>query len=282
MTARWAGADEFKLRYVGSISEVLTESYEQFKTKMQKESDECYTRLFVWNQEKTVADASPVIINADCLRKDTYGWTAATIDYASGEAYDGTLTNNYWNKWSSTAFTSELYQDFNYLPEGTYTVSALLRCSAGATIQLYTVRDKNGVKETGTKTFTGTGATPPAGSSYLKGWDIVTASSIEIRRGDILRIGFETSLTNQWWSADHFTFKYEPLKLSGINQLMVSNLVLTSGTGYVILKTDIPTDISIYNVSGVLVNKRTIGTGETKINLPSGVYLVNRQKIIVR
>lgn len=71
MTARWAGADEFKLRYLGTLDEVLPEGYDAFHKKMREESDARYEALFVWNDERTLADASGVLLNPDCARKDS-------------------------------------------------------------------------------------------------------------------------------------------------------------------------------------------------------------------
>ena len=52
MTARWAGADEFNLRFLGSFSSILSEGYEAFRQNMRKESDDRYKALFTWNQDK--------------------------------------------------------------------------------------------------------------------------------------------------------------------------------------------------------------------------------------
>lgn len=282
MSARWAGADEFKLRYLGTISEILPEGYDSFKLAKQKESDERYMKLFVWNQDKTQADASQLIINAECTRKDTYGWNANNIDFSTGESYDGLSSNNYWNKWSSTDFSSELYQDFDYLPEGTYTFGSMLRCSVGAKNKLYTI--KNMSNDSSIVIFTGTGITPPSGVSFLMGWNKLTTAPMEIKRGESVRVGFKATLKNQWWSSDHFTFLYEPPKISGFNDVNTngSKLKIVSSSGYIIIISDSPTNVFIYNMSKMIVSKKHISQGETKINLPAGVYFINKQKVLVK
>lgn len=280
MTARWAGGDEFKLKYLGSISDIITEGFVTFKANMIEESNQRYKKLFVWNSEQTIADATGIIINPDCFRKDTYGWEVAQVDIATGESHDGIKTNPYWNKWMSSAYTSEMFQDFDYLPEGTYTFSTMLRASTGANVQFFASKDK-GVSREFTINFTGTGLNSPAGTSYQNGWDLVSLPKISINKGNSLRLGLSASLTNQWWGADDFKLTYESPQSSGLNDKYKNHVVVTTiGHGLVSFVTDIPADVNIYNVLGNLVHKQTINTGNTTISLPSGMYIINRQKYL--
>ncbi len=282
MTARWAGADEFKLRYLGPADEVLPEGEAAFCEKMRSESEGRYKALFVWNASETLADATGVIINPDCDRKDTYGWTAETVDFSSGEAFDGESSNPYWNKWSGSTYTSAMYQDFDFLPAGEYTVSALLRGSAGAPIDLYVSRDKGETKEA-VYHFEGTGAS--VGSDYANGWHKVTTAPVILRRGESLRIGFTTTLTNQWWSADCFSLTFAPVDFTGMegikNNLIPEVKISTENQG-VLLEASEPVDITIYSSSGAVVYKKKISTGPIHVPLPAGLYIVNKQKVVVR
>lgn len=282
MTARWAGGDEFKLRHLGSVNDIITEGQDAFKEEITEQSDTRYKQLFVWNEGNTIADASGVVINPDCMRKDLYGWTATNVDSKSGEAFDGVTTNNYWDKWSSSAYTSAMYQDLDYLPEGTYTFSALVRCSSGAIVQLYASRDQGATKEVAVN-FVGTGVLPPAGSPYLNGWNKVSLPSVVIRRGERLRIGLTSSLQNQWWSADHFTLSYEPLKVTGLTDLTLKDrsnytvFVTSEHAGSIILRSAAPADVRIYTIAGKLVYHKLIDAGTTSVALPQGVYIINKR-----
>lgn len=282
MTARWAGADEFKLRYLGSVDEVLTEGEEAFRYRMREESDARYEALFIWNDSKTSADATGVIVNPDCDRNDTYGWVANTVDISSGEGFDGVSSNSYWDKWSGSAYTSEMYQDFDYLPAGEYTASVLLRGSTGGKIDLYVSRDKGKTLEAVTS-FVGTGTA--AGPDYPNGWYEVTAPSVVLRSGESLRIGFTTTLENQWWSADHFTLTYAPVNFSGTPETgnrLVPGITVSTEEGGILLQSEVPAEVSVFSVSGLTVFKNTIMGGTTRVPLPPGLYIVNQQKVIVR
>lgn len=280
MSARWAGADEFKLKYIGTIEGVLTEGYDKFKENMQNISDERYLKLFVWNEEKTTADAGKVIINPDCLRNDTYGWAANNIDFSSGGAFDGISSNNYWNKWSSTDYTSEMYQDLSFLPEGSYSLNAMLRCSIGGKMKLYMI--DNHSPDSTSAMLTGTGITPPPNSAYPDGWNKITTEKIEIRRGENLRIGFITTMKNQWWSADHFTLTYEPLKSLGVKKYRNDNIQIVTKGESVEITTKESVNIVIYTLSGKLIYMQKVDAGINRIALSKGIYLINDQKIIVR
>ncbi len=279
MTARWAGADAFQLRYLGSAASILPQGADAFQKEMHKESDDRYKALFIWNNEKTAADASPALLNPDCARKDSYGWTVNTIDYSTGEAYDADSKNNYWNKWASTAYTSEMYQDLNFLPAGDYTASVLLRCSAATTMDFYVSRD-GGLTKEALKTYTGIGATAPAGSEYKNGWQKVTAPKVSLLGGESLRIGFTITATNKWWSADHFTLSYVPaLDTSNPETSASTGCFITAGEGGVLVTTQSATDITVYTLSGIPVVKRKVDSGTTLIPLPPGTYVVNKQII---
>lgn len=279
MTARWAGADEFNLRFLGSFSSILSEGYEAFRQNMRKESDDRYKALFTWNQDKTQADASVLILNPDCFRKDSYGWTVNTVDYKSGEAYDGVSSNYYWDKWSSSAYTSGMYQDIAFLPAGTYTPAVLLRCSSGAQMEFYSSKDGGSTRTS--VYYTGIGNASPAGSPYQNGWEKVTLPPVTIQAGESLRIGMTVSLTNKWWSADHFTLQYEPVQDTGNIYTTNDGLRIRTMPGLAVLEATYPTAIEIFDLLGYSVYRGLIDTETLHLPLPSGLYIINRQKLFI-
>ncbi|MFA6873929.1 MAG: T9SS type A sorting domain-containing protein, partial [Bacteroidaceae bacterium] len=285
MTARWAGADEFKLRYLGATDEVLTSGYNSFKEEIQAQSDARYEALFTWDEAHTKADATGAIVNATCARQDTYGWTAATIDYSSGEAADGVSGNYYWNKWASSGYTSEMYQDFDFLPAGSYTFSVLARCSAAINFNTYVSRDGGLTKEY-TQNMVGTGSVAAANSEYIKGWTKVTTPSVILRKGQSLRIGFtaENASGSAWWSTDNFALTYQKVDFTNLKTLNEeeSEFQVVSRKGELLLISTVSTSVNLYNATGAFLKSQKINAGSTSIALPAGVYFIGTQKVIVR
>ncbi|MBN2165554.1 MAG: hypothetical protein JW717_04700 [Marinilabiliaceae bacterium] len=284
MTARWAGADEFKLRYLGNLDDVLSQDVDTFKHKMRKESDARYKALFIWNEDSTKADASPVLINPDCTRKDNYGWRVKNNDYSTGEAFDAVSTNNYWNKWSSSAFTSEMFQDYSYLPAGIYTASMLLRSSAGTNMDFYVSCDDGKTKKD-VQTITGIGNISPLESEYKNGWQKVTTSEIPLQNGEKLRIGLTYSGLNNWWSADHLTLQYCPIRNIQSHlpekKHQTINIEISKQNKGIQIKTTSPIQLKIYTITGVLIYHQQINEGITHIPLSKGIYVVNKKLIIL-
>ncbi len=282
MSARWAGADEFKLKYLGTCDDVLSMNGTAFLEEMQDSSDNIYSSLFVWNEDSTFADASAIIINPDCKHEDIYGWTCSTIDYKSGESYDAESDNLYWNYWSSSSYTSSMSQEIKFLPPGDYSVSAMMRCSNDATMKLYVSNEeKNNTEST---TLTGIGNESSSESEYSNGWQKVSTPTVTIKRGETLCFGFTTSLSNQWWSVDHFTLQYAPTPVSSIedkNYLFENNIKIILVEGGINVVADTKTTISIYSIDGRFVSKRIVNKGTTYYPLEQGIYVVNNQLVII-
>lgn len=287
MSARWAGGDAFKLRYLGTIDEVLTQGYTTFCSEMRQLSDDRYMNLFVWNTNHSTANASALIINAECNRKDAYGWTATDMDYSTGEAYDGNASNPYWNKWAASAYSSSLTQHLDYLPAGEYTVGVLMRGSTGMEMKLTATTTYGDETQSYSVNVTGTGVDVPAGSSLPKGWQIVTLPPIVIRQGELLTFGISAvnPSGSNWWSADHFTLTYKPYDFDGLQTLnagSTADLRLRGGDGCIEMHALQPTTVRISTVTGALITTRTVPSGTTRLSLPSGIYMVNRHKVVVR
>lgn len=287
MSARWAGADEFRLRYLGTADEVLPQGPEAFADEIARTSDARYMALFAWNADSTEADASEVIVNADCTRKDTYGWAAEGIDYSTGEAYDGVSANPYWNRWSATAFTSSMSQQLDYLPPGEYTVGALMRGSTAMKMELTaTVTDNGTTAAEYSQSVQGTGVDVSAGNPLPKGWQAITLPGISLRRGEKLTMGMHAVNDGggNWWSVDHFTLTYRPAAADAIRTpyVPVSELTVRGGKGQVELTTARPVAITICTLNGAVVASRYLPAGTTRLPLKRGLYLVNRRKVHVR
>ncbi len=196
MGARWAGADNFQLRRISDLQSVDI-NYEAIVAD---------TLLYSLMPKMTKGwDASRFIVNPDCNRKDSYGWTTSNVDVkADAESFDGVATNPYWNIWKSGAFTSSLSQEITGLPAGTYTFSALLRGQGGqnpVNMKLTANTSETSV----TQSFTGKGNTSDDGDIYPQGWNLITTEPIKVTHGQTLTISLNTESTaSAWWSADHF------------------------------------------------------------------------------
>lgn len=205
MTARWAGADNFVLEYLGTEEEVLGQDGDTFIREKLIERDQQLTTLFN-NLTDEKKDASVLIVNADCNRSDNYGWTVSNLGITKGQAWDGQAENTYWDKWNSGSLKSSMEQTIAYLPAGEYEVSALLRCTTGQTITLSATH--NG--ENYTKTLTGIGDQTQTGSAYQRGWQQLTLPVFTATSGDqvTIKASIDAQVTT-WWSADHFTMTWK-------------------------------------------------------------------------
>lgn len=251
MTARWAGADDFELKYLGTEEDVLTQGGDKFIKEKLLERDEQLTALFS-NLDDGQKDASVLIVNADCNRNDYYGWTVNNQGTNSGQAWDGNNNNTYWDKWNSGSLSSSMEQTIGYLPNGEYEVSALLRCTTGQTITFSA--NHNG--KTYTKTLTGIGDQSSSGSEYQRGWQKVTLPSFAALSGDQLVISASIDAQGEtWWSLDHFTLTWKP---SSITVGITNN------------ESQPPTDDIIYDLQG----------RRLKEPAKNGIYIRNGKKYV--
>lgn len=215
MTARWAGADNFELKYIGSENDILTSGYEVFENELIQKIYSRYQSLFVYSDENN-ADATQLLINPDCLRNDKYGWIVNNLRTLTGQAWDGNDENAYWDYYADSNLSSSMEQQLTYVPEGIYTISALMRGSTNVKLTLtITVNNENGTK-TYHKEIQGQGDQTNANSVYLRGWQKVDLPYIPVKRGDIVTIKAQAQGDNAsgWWSADHFTIKWQSDNMS--------------------------------------------------------------------
>ena len=207
MSARWAGADNFELKYLGTEKEILgAEGYEAFVYGAEQNVVDCFPVV-----ADSLWDASRLILNADCNRGTTDCWTVVNLETGKGEAWDGDGDNHYFNIWKSGGYTSSAEQDVDYLPAGQYTLSALMRGTSGLPLTLKAKHiAADGTVQTHTGTGIGNGVNEVAGSGYKNGWQKVELDGMTLGRGDRITVTVETApTTTAWWSIDHFQLLYK-------------------------------------------------------------------------
>lgn len=285
MSARWAGADEFSLRYLGTEEENLAEGYNCFADSIAKETDKRYRNLFTFI-ENNEYDASELIINADCRNSDTYGWKTSNVEVANNEPWEGTSAEPYWNKWSASDFNSAMEQTLEYLPEGKYTVSAMLRGSANTSLVLSaTMISSDGKEQQYSQTAYCTGNQSNSEDEYINGWHKVMIDNIAVPQNSKLRITVNAECgKNDWWSADHFSLLYkdEPLTDHIATPSTDSrNFALSAANGQLSITTMGKVNICISSIAGTVVVRDVIDSATKTYNLQKGIYIVNDRKIAV-
>ena len=205
MSARWAGADNFRLTYLGTEDEVLAGSADE----VIRAAGEALIAVFP-EKENGERDASGFIMNADCVRSTTTFWTVNNLGITSGQAWDGNSDNKYFDKWNSGSLNSSMQQTIVGLPAGQYRLSALMRGTPGINLTLRaTHKDVDGKTKSYNKTIKGQDGNTIAGSDYQRGWLKVETDIIDIAQGDQLIVGASTSASQTaWWSVDHFQLTY--------------------------------------------------------------------------
>ena len=69
---------------------------------------------------------------------------------------------------------------------------------------------------------------------------------------------------------------------SALNANPISNLRVEGVEGAIVLHAGCSTHVEIYNTTGQLVTKLYMKSGEKRVALPSGIYIVNQQKVRVK
>ena len=212
MGARWAGADNFQLIRLGDLEGVDTESALQANARRLYDLMPAIEGTAPDTDGFIPRDASRFIVNPGCNNKTSYGWTVKNTDYDTVNSFDGNSSNNYWNIWKGSAFTSSMSQDITGLPAGAYSASVLVRASATATLTLTasTAKDSAATEENGK------GGSAIEGSGLPAGWFEMQTDTIDVANGDTLTLAFNANLPGSgWWSADRFslTLVHLPQKL---------------------------------------------------------------------
>ena len=61
-----------------------------------------------------------------------------------------------------------------------------------------------------------------------------------------------------------------------------SRLKVTAGTGYIALSADETVNVTVADLAGRTVASLPAFTGDTRISLPAGIYIVNKTKVAVK
>lgn len=287
MSARWAGADEFNLKYLGQEKDILTEGYAAFAEEVQKETDKRYRGLFIETEDHQT-DASQLIVNADCDRNDTYGWTVENVEVAESEPWSDVTKNPYWNKWSGTSFTSQMEQTVGYIPRGRYSLSAMLRGSSTTALTLSaTVLSSDGtIMQTYSQEASCTGNKSETGNEYPNGWHHTVIPEINVSEAGKMKILIKADCGNGcWWSADHLTLTYQELPITDAidrNEMAdTPDFGISAGNGTLHITTMKNMRVVISHISGTIIINNVISPGITTYRLPKGIYIVNGRKITV-
>ena len=223
MTARWAGADDFDLQYLGTEEEVLGDETNEFIVQVAREAQQRRMSLMTFESE-TSAQAAELFVNPRCQRGESYGWTVNNLGVAKDEAYDGDTQNYYWNQWNASGLSSSMSQTITQIPDGRYTLGVMLRSSTNVDVELIATRKSGSETKIYQTHYTGTGATSPSGSVYKKGWQQVTLPLEDILWGDTLQVDVKAkgNNTGAWWSIDEWTLSWSPSELSSVRETELS------------------------------------------------------------
>ena len=263
MSARWAGGDNFLLLRIGDLSEIDVDNestaadialYALMPTIDGSSSDDVIT---------LPRDASRFIVNPDCNRKTSYGWTTSNVDIKTdAESFDSNSANAYWNIWKGSAFNSSLTQDIEGLPQGSYTFSAIIRGQDTANMTLSATVGDNTVSET----IQGKGADAIDSSGFPNGWQRVTTPAIEVTHGQKLTVSFKmTSSAAAWWSADHFALTL--VEIPAVVTAIDSPAAIATSPS-----------CCIYDLTG----RRITSSPSSSPRLSRGVYIINGKKVLFK
>lgn len=206
MSGRWAGADNFKLVRKANLPEAWEHTY--YTTLV--EADSIARALFFVTQGET-ADASAYIVNPKHQRKDNYGWTTSNTETGTGKSYDNQSGNAYWNMWKASPYTATMTQDISYLPEGLYSVNALVRGGVNEQLTLEATVLRARSEENLNESATAMGVGEVQTDYYPNGWFPLETRYVEVRPGDTLRITFkaQNESGSAWYSVDNFGLTYQ-------------------------------------------------------------------------
>ena len=262
MSARWAGADDFELTYLGTEEEVLSESYESVVENAEEKIRKTFDDLGKgkWN-------ATGLMANPKCSRGTSDFWTCTNLSTNSGESFDGSNSNKYWDKWNSDNLNSSMTQTIPYLPSGKYVLGALLRGTKDVDLVLTaTLIKADGSQISFTQSAKGADNATVSGSAYKNGWQLVETEPFEVEKGDRLEIGGKVAAKiTAWWSLDNFQLTYiDPFYVDGIQSINNEKWIMENGQWR--MKSG-----AVYDLQG------------RRVESPQkGLYIVNGKKILFK
>jgi hypothetical protein len=268
MTARRAGADNFRLQYLGPAADVLEMSEAAFLHVQRNRHDELLCSFFTPSTTEWL-NASMLIANPQCTRHDMYGWEYQNLNPMTRQGWNGSATNPYWDRWQSGALHSHLSQVIPYPPAGRYRLCACMRAKAGIPFRL-TATVVSGDRATDySAEGLGTGEQTDPESTYRYGWQRLYTHSFRVQQGDqIIVTASADADATAWWSVDHFILYCLP------DEIVYDNIEEVQSAKYEVQKTD----DKVFDQQGRLVGHRTPDVEQ----MPKGLYIRNGKKFLIQ
>ena len=201
MGGRWAGADNFQLILLDGLDDIDVDALKHRNDSLLYDLMPKIEGAAPDSSGFVARDATRFIVNDECNRSTSYGWTTKNIDYDSGNPYNDKSSAPYWNIWKGSAFSSEMSQDIKGLPTGSYVLCVLVRGSTNTTVSL-TATSGEDIQTAAAK---GQGSEAVSDSGYPSGWFEIKTDTVAVERGGVLTLKLNADLPESgWWSADHF------------------------------------------------------------------------------
>jgi hypothetical protein len=222
-----------------------------------------------------MVDYTSWLVNPSFELKSIKGWTADNILYPSIKAitaldfytsgYDGGYILHVMGK---DSIGTDIYQKVINIPNGKYKVKASLGTDNGYSVKLFA---NNFAVDVSASAF---------GSYYFNEGSVETFVT-----DGTMTLGARAN--GRWYKADNFRLYYMSADTTGAS-VALSNAKeaaypkVMGGRGKIVVQSTIPCRILVFDLSGRMVRQLFVQNGETSMEgLASGIYLVNRQKVIV-
>lgn len=238
---------------------------------------EDYKKKLDTNGAETEIDVTSFIVNPSFETGNLNGWTAdnktvAQVRSASNLYYKGVGSDGDYllcNLQTSDSTGVSISQTITGLVPGTYRLSAMLGTDYGKTVTMFAGDKKVSV---GAHDF---------GLFYL---NKAVIDNIEVGDDGKLLIGVEAG---DWYKADDFRLVCVKLADDNISDAIVGvtneqdGLSISSNDDNITISTLAGTHVAIYSITGVKVWSGHV-YGTEVLQMPSGIYLVNGKKVVVR
>lgn len=203
------------------------------------------------------------------------------------------------NIWSNQVNYIDLYQDI-LLPAGQYKLTAYMRTEAilNETTQMvetkvtdqhiYAENLEYGFRfDSNFLEFDEFDVLPAEWETEPLSWREMLVE-FELEEEQLVRIGATSTgdgtSSKGWFQVDNFRLEQTWRDLSSIQNIQVngSDLTIRQADGGIVVSTDKDLTLPIYSVTGQLVKMEKVTAGETFIPVASGVYIVNKAKVVVK
>lgn len=227
-----------------------------------------YTEIYLANPSFESSSRTPT----DWDVESQTGQLKSILDMTDIEKFlAGSEGSNAFYSYSNTGKGSvSISQQINDLPNGLYRLTAMLGTEEGKTVTLFA-----GNKEANL-------VGDDFGPRYLHK---VVVDSIEVEDATLV-IGINGN--DSWYKADNFRLYYIGGTTTGIKDVTVDHqqnndvsIEVRNRTVCVTSSTGNPVLVSVFNLSGQNIHQIYVSDTET-FTLPTGIYLINRQKIVIK